>query len=53
MIGNLKSKLEFIEKILANIMCDIEDQDAYLDLSEVLQIIDEILGDIEQEEELL
>tara|TARA_R110000803_G_scaffold26737_2_gene62990 strand:+ start:188 stop:325 length:138 start_codon:yes stop_codon:yes gene_type:complete len=38
-------KLEIIEKILANIMCDIEDEDIYLDLSKVLQIIDGILGE--------
>lgn len=45
-------KLQFIEKILANIMCDIEDQDTYSDISEVLQIIDEILGEIASESDL-
>ena len=53
MTGNLKSKLEFIEEILANIMCDIDDQDAYSDLLEVLQIIDGILGDITNDSDAL
>tara|TARA_R110001599_G_scaffold45247_1_gene133941 strand:- start:12 stop:161 length:150 start_codon:yes stop_codon:yes gene_type:complete len=46
-------KLEFIEKILANIMCSIEDEDIYLDLSEVLQIIDAMLQEIASESDSL